>query len=58
MGKKKIGHEFTACESTENGDVIVYTDEGDETPIVVPRHRLGALVCTVLDALDGKRATR
>lgn len=44
------------------GEVVIYTDQGAENPIVVPRHRLKALMCACMDALEqkslGNKSTR
>lgn len=39
------------------GEVVVYTDQGEETPIVVPRYRLRGLIQACLDALEGEQNT-
>jgi len=38
-------------------EVVVYTDEGAEIPIVVPRYRLRGLINACLDALEGENGT-
>lgn len=46
---KKHSHDWHG----HGGEVVVYTDQGEEIPIVVPRYRLRALVEACLDALEG-----
>lgn len=38
-------------------EVVVYTDEGKEIPIVVPRYRLRGLIEACIDALEGEDNT-
>ena len=51
-------NEATCFEATEDQDVIIYTDGGDQEPIKVSFYRLQDLVCTCMDAMVGETGRR
>lgn len=53
----KTANHATAFTSDGEGNVIVFTDEGDEVPIKVEHYRVRALIQACLDALEGERNT-
>lgn len=42
----------TGFTATTCNQVVVWTDQGKEIPIVVPRYRIRALIAACLDALE------